>query len=104
MADVFMTGSIVIGIANVVLSLALLVVYGRVYGHARSTFALALLLFAGAFLAHNALVVYSYATMMPLVPEAMGPYILGMAVLAAAGLGAMAWTADRAGPGPPTEN
>lgn len=95
MADMFMTGSIVIGIANVVLSLALLVVYGRVYGHARSTFALALLLFAGAFLAHNALVVYSYATMMPLVPEAMSPYVLGIGVLEAAGLGAMAWTATR---------
>ncbi|OGS65620.1 MAG: hypothetical protein A3K59_04885 [Euryarchaeota archaeon RBG_19FT_COMBO_69_17] len=95
MADMFMTGSLVIGAANVILSLALLLVYGQVYRHAHSSFALALLLFAGAFLAHNALVVYSYATMMPLVPEAMGPYILGIAVLEAAGLGAMAWTATR---------
>src|SRR4030067_46397 len=104
MADMFMTGSLVIGAANVILSLALLLVYGQVSRHAHSSFALALLLFAGAFLAHNALVVYSYATMMPLVPEAMGPYILGIAVLEAAGLGALAWAATRGGPVPPKDN
>src|SRR3972149_2934923 len=70
MADMFMTGSLVTGAANVILSLALLLVYGQVYRHAHSSFALALLLFAGAFLAPNALVVYSYATMMPLAPAA----------------------------------
>jgi len=95
MADVLMVGSLVVGVANIALALLLLVIYGGVYGRTKAPFTLALLLFAGAFLAQNVLVVYSYGTMMPIVPGALTPYLLGVGVLEAAGLGAMLWTATR---------
>lgn len=95
MADPLMMGSIVVGAANIILALLLLGVYGGVYGRTRASFTLALLLFAAAFLAQNILVVYSYVMMMPIVPDALNPYLLGIGILEAAGLGAMLWTATQ---------
>lgn len=95
MADPLMIGSIVVGAANIILALLLLGVYGGVYGRTRAPFTLALLLFAAAFLAQNILVVYSYVMMMPIVPDALNPYLLGIGILEAAGLGAMLWTATQ---------
>lgn len=95
MADAFMLGSIGVGVANVLLAGVLLVLYGGIFGRTKAPFTLALLVFAVAFLAHNALVVYSYVTMMPLLPEALTPYMLGIGMLEAAGLAAMLWTATR---------
>lgn len=95
MANVLMIGSIAVGIANIALALVLLVVYAGVYGRTKAPFSFALLLFAGAFLAQNVLVVYSYSTMMPIVPAALDPFLLGIGVLEAAGLGAMLWAATR---------
>jgi len=37
--------------------------------------------------------IYSYTTMMPLVDNLMMPYLFGIALLEAGGLGAMVWTA-----------
>lgn len=95
MADGFMIGSIAVAAANVLLAAILILVYGGMYAKTKAPFSVALLVFAAAFLAHNALVVYSYVTMMPSVPEAMNPYLLGIGALEAAGLGAMLWTATR---------
>jgi len=95
MADPLMIGSILVGLANVVLAGVLLLVYGGVYGRTKAPFTVALLTFAAAFLAHNALVVYSYATMMPVIPDALAPYMFGIGLLEAAGLGAMLYTATR---------
>ena len=95
MADMFMTGSIVLGGINIALSIALLALYGRIYGRTKAPFTAGLLLFALAFLLQNGLVVYSYATMMSLVPDVLAPYLLGIGALEAAGLGAMIWTALR---------
>jgi hypothetical protein len=95
MADMFMIGSIGVAAANALLAAVLMVVYGGMYAKTKAPFGLALLVFAAAFLAHNALVLYSYVTMMPSVPEAMNPYLFGIGALEAAGLGAMLWTATR---------
>jgi hypothetical protein len=95
MASAFMMGSIVVGVANILLALLLLGVYGGVYRRTRAPFTLALLLFAAAFVAQNVLVVYSYATMMPLVPDDLTPYLMGIGVFEAGGLGAMLWAATR---------
>lgn len=95
MADMFMMGSVVVGVINATLAAALLVVYGTVYGKARSAFTLALLTFAAAFLLQNLLVIYSYVTMMPLMPPTLSPYLFGIAAFEASGLGAMVWTATR---------
>jgi hypothetical protein len=90
-----MTASVVVGVANMVLSAILLVVYRSVYARTKATFTVALLLFAAAFLAHNALVVYAFVTMMALVPSALDPYLLAIGIFEALGLGAMLWTASR---------
>jgi len=95
MAEALMVGSIVVGVANAILAVVLLAVYGRTFQSTKAPFTLALLVFAAAFLLQNLLVVYSYTTMMPLVPYAMMPYLFGIAVLEAGGLGAMVWTATR---------
>ena len=90
-----MTASIVVGALNVLLSATLLIVYRGVYARTRAPFTLALLLFATAFLAQNVLVVYSFITMMAMVPNALDPYLLGIGVFEALGLGAMLFTATR---------
>lgn len=90
-----MMGSIAVGAVNALLAAVLAGVYGNVYAKTKAPFTLALLVFAAAFLLHNALIVYSYVTMMPLVPPAMNPYLLGIGVLEAGGLGAILWTATR---------
>jgi len=90
-----MIASILVGAVNIVLASILLVVYRGVYARTKAPFTLALLLFATAFLAQNALVVYSFVTMMSLVPSALDPYLLAIGALEALGLGAMLWTATR---------
>ena len=90
-----MTASILVGAVNVVLATILLVVYRGVYARTKAPFSLALLLFAAAFLAQNALVLYSFVTMMSIVPNALDPYLLGIGAFEALGLGAMLWTATR---------
>jgi len=90
-----MIASIVVGAANVVLASILLLVYRGVYTRAKAPFTLALLLFATAFLVQNALVVYSFVTMMAIIPSALDPYLLAIGALEALGLGAMLWTASR---------
>ena len=90
-----MNASILVGAANVVLAAILLVVYRGVYARTKAPFTLALLLFAAAFLAQNALVVYSFVTMMAIVPIALDPYLLAIGAFEALGLGAMLWSATR---------
>ena len=51
-----------------------------------------LLLFAWI---QNALVVYSFVSMMSIVPNALDPYLLAIGVFEAVGLGAMFWSASR---------
>jgi len=94
MADLFAMGGVIVGVFNAMLATALLAVYGTVYAKARSAFALALLVFAAAFLLQNLLLIYSYATMMDYMP-ALSPYLFGIGALEAGGLGAMVYTATR---------
>ena len=95
MADILMVGSVAVGVLNAVLALALIGVYGAVYAKTKAPFTLALLVFGLAFLLHNGLVIYSYLSMMPLLPPEMNPFLLGIGALEAGGLGAVLWTATR---------
>jgi hypothetical protein len=90
-----MTASVVVGLVNIVLAALLLVVYRGVYARTKAPFTLALLVFAAAFLTQNALVVYSFVTMMSIVPNALDPYLLAIGGFEAVGLGAMLWSASR---------
>ncbi|HKZ23586.1 MAG TPA: hypothetical protein VJ224_04205 [Thermoplasmata archaeon] len=95
MPSIFMMGSLAVGVANIVLASVLLFVYRGIFARTRAPFSVALLLFSGAFLAHNLLVVYSFATMMAIVPGELDPYLFGIGAFEAFGLGAMLWTATR---------
>ena len=95
MASLTMLGATVLGAANIVLAGVLLALYGRIYTKTKAPFTAGLILFALAFLLENGLVVYSYGTMMDLVPDALAPFLLVVGVLEAMGLGAVLWTASR---------
>jgi len=95
MAEMLMIGSIAVGVANAILATVLLGLYGRTLRSTKAPFTVALVIFAAAFLLHNLLMIYSYSTMMPLVPYEMMPYLFGIAVFEAGGLGAMVWTATQ---------
>lgn len=93
MSAVWMEGSLILGVANIGLTVVLFVLYRRVYAQTKAAFSLALLLFAGAFVVQNLLVVYSYLATMPLIPDSLSPYLFAIGVSEAAGLGAILWTA-----------
>jgi len=94
MSDMMIASILVSGV-NIVLAAILLFVYRGIYVRTKAPFTLALLLFATAFLAQNALVVYSFVSMMALVPSALDPYLLAIGAFEALGLGAMLWSATR---------
>ena len=95
MTSGFMEASLAVGVLNIGLTGILFVVYRRVYDQTKASFSLALIAFAGAFLLQNLLVVYSYLATMPLIPDALSPFLFGIGAFEAAGLGAIAWTALR---------
>ena len=95
MASLAMLGATVLGAVNIVLAALLLGLYGRIYAKTKAPFTVGLIFFALAFLLENGLVVYSYGSMMALVPDALAPFLLVVGLLEALGLGAMLWTASR---------
>lgn len=95
MSDFFMEASLVLGVAGIGLTTILFAIYRRVYRQTKAPFGLALLLFAGAFLAQNVLIVYSYLATMPLIPDSLTPFLFGVGLCETTGLGAVLWTASR---------
>jgi predicted branched-subunit amino acid permease len=93
--DVLMEASIVLGLVSIGLAIGLFALYRRLYAQTRSNFGLALLVFAGAFVAQSALTVFSDLSAMPLIPESFVPFLFGIGLCEATGLGAMVWTASR---------
>lgn len=95
MTSLFMEASVIVGVVNIGLTGVLFVLYRRVYVQTKASFSLALIAFAGAFLLQNILVVYSYLATMPLIPDPLSPYLLGIGSTEAAGLVSLAWAAFR---------
>ena len=93
MSGAVMEASVALGLISIGLAGILFALYRRVYVDTRSGFGLALLVFAGAFVVQNLLVVYSYLATMPLIPGSLSPYLFAIGVTEAAGLGAILWTA-----------
>ncbi|MCI4366178.1 MAG: hypothetical protein L3K08_00325 [Thermoplasmata archaeon] len=93
MTSFFMQASLVLGLVNIVLTVVLFALYRRIHAQTRGNFTMALMVFAGAFLIQNILVVYSYLQTMPLIPDPLSPYLFGIGASEAAGLVAIAWTA-----------
>lgn len=95
MTDWLMDASIGVGIASIALAVGLFAVYRRLYAQTKSRFGLALLVFAGAFIAQSALTVYSDLSAMPLIPDSFVPFLFGIGLCETTGLGAMVWSATR---------
>lgn len=95
MSDLLTTAVTAVAALNVVLTAALVALYVRVYARTKAPFTLGLILFALAFLAQNALVAYSYGTMMPLFGGDLVPYLFAIGAFETAGLIALLWTATR---------
>jgi hypothetical protein len=95
MTSGWMEASVVVGAVNITLTIVLFALYRRVYAQTRAAFSLGLLLFAGAFVVQNLLVLYSYLATMPIIPAPMSPYLFSIAISEAVGLTAIVWTALR---------
>ena len=95
MTSGWMEASLIVGILNIGLAGLLLALYRRIYTQTRASFTLGLILFAGAFVVQNLLVLYSYLATMPLIPAPMSPYLFSIGASEAAGLCAVLWTTYR---------
>ena len=78
-----------VGIANVVLLIALLTVYAKVYKSTRAVFTIGLMFFAGMLMLHNIIAVYAYFAMQPLYAVGLLPYFAVIHIAELAGIGAL---------------
>lgn len=95
MSSLLMDASVALGIISIGLAGILFTLYRRLYADTRTGFGLALLVFAAAFVVQSALTVYSYLTAMPIIPDSFAPFLFGIGLCEATGLGAVVWTASR---------
>jgi hypothetical protein len=95
MSDLWMTASVVVAIVTIALAAVLLALYRTIYSQTKTSFGLALLVFAGAFVLQSSLTVYSYLAMLPLIPASMSPYLFAIGLCEGTGLSAVLWTASR---------
>ena len=78
-----------LGIANVVLLIALLTVYAKVYNSTRAVFTIGLMFFAGMLMLHNIIAVYAYFAMQPLYAVGLLPYFAVIHIAELAGIAAL---------------
>ena len=90
-----MESSVVLGVVTIALAGVLFGLYRRIYARTKSSFALALIVFAGAFVAQSVLIVYSYLAMMPIIPDELAPFLVATGLCETVGLSAVVWTASR---------
>ena len=81
--------SAALGLTNVALLVALLVLYARIYKSSKAIFTIGLMFFAGMLVLHNAIAVYAYFSMAPLYNEALLPYFVAVHVAELAGIAAL---------------
>ena len=78
--------SAVIGLANIGILTALLVIYGKVYKNTKAIFTIGLIFFAGLLMLHNIIAVYAYFAMEQLYSIGLLPYFVGVHIAELAGL------------------
>ena len=78
-----------VGIANIVLLIALLTVYAKVYKSTRAVFTIGLMFFAGMLMLHNIIAVYAYFAMQPLYAVGLLPYFAVIHIAELAGIAAL---------------
>ena len=78
--------SSLVSMANMIILVALLVVYSRIYIKTRATFTVGLAVFAGMLMLHNGIAVYGYFVMTPLYSMELLPYFAGIHIAELIGL------------------
>ena len=78
--------SAVVGLANIGVLTALLIIYLRVYKNTRATFTIGLIFFVGLLMLHNIIAVYAYFAMEQLYAIVLLPYFVGIHIAELAGV------------------
>jgi hypothetical protein len=81
-----MSTSTVVGLANIGILIALLIIYLRVYNNTKATFTTGLIFFVCLLMLHNIIAVYAYFAMQQLYSVGLLPYFLGIHIAELAGL------------------
>jgi hypothetical protein len=84
--DPLMGISAVIGLANIGVLTALLIIYLRVYKNTKATFTIGLIFFVSLLMLHNLIAVYAYFAMEQLYAIGLLPYFVGIHIAELAGL------------------
>jgi hypothetical protein len=84
--DPLMGTSAIVGLANIGILTALLVIYARVYKNTKATFTIGLIFFVCLLMLHNIIAVYGYFAMQQLYAIGLLPYFVGIHIAELAGL------------------
>jgi hypothetical protein len=84
--DPLMGTSAIVGLANIGILIALLIIYLRIYKNTRATFTIGLIFFVCLLMLHNIIAVYAYFAMQQLYSIGLLPYFLGIHIAELAGL------------------
>lgn len=78
--------SAIVGLTNIGILIALIIIYLRVYKNSKATFTLGLMFFVCLLMLHNIIAVYAYFAMEKLYAMALLPYFVGIHIAELAGL------------------
>jgi hypothetical protein len=84
--DLLMGTSAVVGLANIGILIALLIIYLRIYKNSKAIFTIGLIFFVSLLMLHNIIAVYAYFAMERLYAIALLPYFVGIHIAELAGL------------------
>jgi hypothetical protein len=84
--DALMGTSAVVGLANIGILIALLIIYLRVYKNSKATFTMGLIFFVCLLMLHNIIAVCAYFAMEQLYAIGLLPYFVGIHIAELAGL------------------
>jgi hypothetical protein len=76
--DIFMGITALVGLANMAILTALLIVYIKIYKTSKAVFTLGLMFFSIMMMLQNIIAVYAYFTMAQLYAPSLYPYLLGI--------------------------
>jgi hypothetical protein len=75
-----------VGLANIAILTAMLIIYARVYKNTRAVFTIGLMFFVSMLMLHNIIAVYAYFAMAQLYAVGLLPYFVGIHIAELAGL------------------
>ncbi len=81
-----MSISAIVGLANIAILTAMLIIYAKVYKNTKAVFTVGLMFFVGLLMLHNIIAVYAYFAMAPLYAVGLLPYFAGIHIAELAGL------------------